>query len=163
MVKSSRTSSQCRLYFISFRIIEPLLIILKIEYRLSRRVGSVCSLANYSVAYEETPISMIMYVLCFQRQSFFFNCGTSLWFPKYTESGRNKKKSQKKKKKKKKRKEKNKCISRYTLLVSEVHKLWENKQIPWGIYVPRLKILFEVLKMVKLTRGPLVLYQLPRY
>ena len=37
-----------------------------------------------------------------------------------------------------------------------------NKQIPWGIYVPGL-FLFEVLKMGKLTRGPLVLYHLPKY
>ena len=28
---------QCRLYFISFGIIEPILVILKIEYRISRR------------------------------------------------------------------------------------------------------------------------------
>ena len=35
--KSPRTLSQCRLYFISFGIIEPILVILKIEYRLSRR------------------------------------------------------------------------------------------------------------------------------
>ena len=33
----SRTSSWCRLYFISFGIIEPILIILNIEYCLSRR------------------------------------------------------------------------------------------------------------------------------
>ena len=32
----SATSSECRLYFISFGIIEPSLVILKIEYRLSR-------------------------------------------------------------------------------------------------------------------------------
>ena len=35
--KSPRTSSECRLYFISFGIIEPILVILKVEYRLSLR------------------------------------------------------------------------------------------------------------------------------
>ena len=39
---------QCRLYFISFRIIEPILVILKIE----------------------SPIFVILCVLCFQRQAF---------------------------------------------------------------------------------------------
>ena len=53
-----------QLYFIFFGIIEPILVILKIEYCLSRRKGGaggggggeggVCSLANYNVAYEET-------------------------------------------------------------------------------------------------------------
>ena len=42
-----------------------------------------------------------------------------------------------------------------------------NKQIPWAIYVPPPPppplFLFEVLKMGKLTRGPLVLYHLPKY
>ena len=39
-----------------------------------------------------------------------------------------------------------------------------NKQIPWGIYVPPPPLfLFEVLKMGKVTRGPLVLYHLPKY
>ena len=47
---SSRISSWCRLYFISFEIIEPILTILKIEHRL----GGAYSLANYSIAYEET-------------------------------------------------------------------------------------------------------------
>ena len=35
--KSPRTSSLCSLYFITFGIIEPIPVILKIEYRLSRR------------------------------------------------------------------------------------------------------------------------------
>ena len=44
-----------------FEIIEPILVILKIKYCLSRRArggggaaGSVYSLTNYSVAFEET-------------------------------------------------------------------------------------------------------------
>ena len=37
-----------------------------------------------------------------------------------------------------------------------------NKQIPQGIMSPAL-FLFELLKMSKLTRGPLVLYHLPKY
>ena len=37
VIRSPRTSPLCRLYFISFGIIEPILVILKIEYRLSRR------------------------------------------------------------------------------------------------------------------------------
>ena len=42
---------------------------------LKPALGDVCSLANYSVAYEKTqstesPIFMILRVLCFQRQSF---------------------------------------------------------------------------------------------
>ena len=48
--KSLHILSWCRLYLISFGIIEPILVILKIEYSFSR----VCSLINYSVAYEET-------------------------------------------------------------------------------------------------------------
>ena len=40
--------------------------------------GGVCSLANYSVAYEtlnqtESPISVILCVLCLPRQSFFYS------------------------------------------------------------------------------------------
>ena len=62
-------------YFISFGIIESiLLVILKIEYRLSWMgkggggggVGLVCSLANYSVAYEETQSNQV--------SDFFFFC-----------------------------------------------------------------------------------------
>ena len=41
------------LYFIFFVIIEPILVVLKIEYRLSRR------LANYRVAYEETKSNRV--------------------------------------------------------------------------------------------------------
>ena len=56
------------MHFISFGIIEPILVILKIEYRLSRRyegggggveVGSICSLANYSVVGEETQSNRV--------------------------------------------------------------------------------------------------------
>ena len=51
--------------------IEPIRVILKIEYRLSRRYGGggggggagrgggVCSLANYNVAYEETQSNRV--------------------------------------------------------------------------------------------------------
>ena len=41
-------------------------------------------------------------------------------------------------------------------------KTLNNKQIPQGIYVPRL-IFMELLKRSKLTRGPLILYHLPKY
>ena len=43
--------------FISFVIIDPILVTLKIEYRLSRGCGGggcVCNLALYEAAYEET-------------------------------------------------------------------------------------------------------------
>ena len=56
----------------SFGIIELILVILKIEYRFSQRQwgggggrggggggGGVCSLANYSVAYEETKSNRV--------------------------------------------------------------------------------------------------------
>ena len=39
---------------IIFGIIDPIQVILKIEYRLSLSLGGVCSIANYSVVYEET-------------------------------------------------------------------------------------------------------------
>ena len=42
--------------FISFGIIQPILLILKIEYCLNRRYGSY---ANYSVAYKETQSNRI--------------------------------------------------------------------------------------------------------
>ena len=61
--KSPRTPSSCRLYFISFGIIEHILVILKIEYRLNRRCRGmgrgVCSSADYSVAYEETKLNRV--------------------------------------------------------------------------------------------------------
>ena len=47
--------SLCRLYFISFGIIEPILVILKIKSAL----GGVWSLANYSVTYEETQSNRV--------------------------------------------------------------------------------------------------------
>ena len=40
--------------FISFGNIEPILVILKIEYPFKPALEGVSSLANYSVAYEET-------------------------------------------------------------------------------------------------------------
>ena len=40
--------------FISFEIIEPILVTLKIEYRLKAGASGVCSLANYTAVYEET-------------------------------------------------------------------------------------------------------------
>ena len=46
--------------FFSFWIIEPILVILKIEYRFGGRGGGcVCSLANYSVAYKETQSNRV--------------------------------------------------------------------------------------------------------
>ena len=56
------------IYFISFGIIEPILVILKIEYRISRRYGvgrwSVCSFANYIVAYEEIQSNRVSDFVC---------------------------------------------------------------------------------------------------
>ena len=46
------------IFFIPFGIIEPIQVILKIEYRISR-LGGVCSLANYSVAYEENQSNRV--------------------------------------------------------------------------------------------------------
>ena len=72
--------SKCRLYFISFRIIETILVILKTEYRLSRRRCGMrvrIQPQKLHVAYEETQSNRVsdfrvcFLVLCFQRQSFF--------------------------------------------------------------------------------------------
>ena len=57
-IKSLHTSSECRLYFISFGIIDPILVILKIEYH-KPVLGGVCSLGNYSVAYEATQSNRV--------------------------------------------------------------------------------------------------------
>ena len=54
---SPHTSSLCRLYFISFGIIEPILVILIIRYPLA--LEGICNLANYSVAYEETQSNRV--------------------------------------------------------------------------------------------------------
>ena len=74
--------------FISFGIIEPILVSLKFEYRLSGTVGverggggaegrGVCSLANYMLHMKtlnetKSPIFVLLHVLCFQRQPFEF-------------------------------------------------------------------------------------------
>ena len=47
------------------------------------RGRGVCRLANYSVAYEDDiPIFVILCVLCFQRQFFFFVCSETEFFVK---------------------------------------------------------------------------------
>ena len=58
-------SGLCRLYFNSFGIIEPILVILKNRIPLKPTLGAwvgaggVCSLANYSVVYEETQSNRV--------------------------------------------------------------------------------------------------------
>ena len=66
------------LYFVSFGIIEPILVILKIEHRLSRRLGArgwggqayvasqttVLHMKRFN--HTESPIFVILCVLCFQ-------------------------------------------------------------------------------------------------
>ena len=71
---SPRTLSYCRLYFISFGIIDPILVILKIEYRFSRRKAAYAAsqttvLHMKRLNQTESPIFVILCVLCFQRQS----------------------------------------------------------------------------------------------
>ena len=50
--------SKCRLYFISFGIIEPIPVILN-RIPLKPALGGVCSLANYSFEYEETQSNRV--------------------------------------------------------------------------------------------------------
>ena len=40
----------CEVWSMQYEVIDPIQVILKIEYRLSRRYWGVCSLANYNVA-----------------------------------------------------------------------------------------------------------------
>ena len=56
-------------------IIEPILVILKIEYHLSRRYGAYAASHNTVLHMKrlnqtESPIFVVLCVRCFQRQSF---------------------------------------------------------------------------------------------
>ena len=53
---SFHTSNVC---FISFEIIEPILVIFENRISLKSALGGVCSLANYNVAYEETQSNRV--------------------------------------------------------------------------------------------------------
>ena len=76
--KSPRTSSLCRLYLIPFGIIAPILGILKIEYRFSRRkwvwrrgsyaASQTTMLHMKRLKQTVSPFFVILCVICFQTQ-----------------------------------------------------------------------------------------------
>ena len=57
------------------------------------------------------------------------------------------------------------CYILYTVCISFPHEIcvFEKTSKFHGEFMSPALFLFEVLKMVKLTRGPLVLYQIPKY
>ena len=84
--KSPRALSKCRLYFISFGIIEPVVFFFFFFFNripIKPELGGVRSLENYSVHMKRLnqTESPILWVLCFQRLPFNFysKSGNLLW------------------------------------------------------------------------------------
>ena len=55
------------------------------------------------------------------------------------------------------------CVKFYFIASGEINVYLKETSKFHGEFMSPALFLFEVLKMVKLTRGPLVLYQIPKY